>query len=146
MKIVVQRVQKAAVESGETVIGSIGHGLLLLVGIHRDDEEEMVPWAGRKIVKMRIFDDEEGKMNRSVEDVSGEILVVSQFTLLGDASRGNRPGYSEAASPEKAERLYEQLTDWLKRHSEGKVETGSFGNHMKVSLVNDGPVTIILER
>lgn len=146
MKVVLQRVKNASVTVGGEVTGAIEDGLLLLVGIHESDTEEEMEWACNKILNLRIFDDAEGKMNRSVQDVGGGLLVVSQFTLYGDARKGNRPGYTEAARPEKAEPLYNQMVDYLKRHSGLKVQTGIFGAYMDVALCNDGPVTIILEK
>ncbi|MDX1638825.1 MAG: D-aminoacyl-tRNA deacylase [Balneolaceae bacterium] len=146
MRVVVQRVRKAAVESDGSVTGSIGSGLLLLVGIHEEDTDKEMGWICEKILRLRIFDDEQGKMNLSVRDVGGELLVVSQFTLYGDAEKGNRPSYIEAAGPEKAEKLYEEMIRYLKDHSNLKVQTGIFGAYMNVRLENDGPVTIILDR
>lgn len=146
MRVVVQRVRRAAVEVEDEVIGSIGKGLLLLVGIHQDDTEEQLEWMCDKLLKLRIFDDKDGKMNLSVQDVGGELLVVSQFTLYGDAEKGNRPSYIEAAGPNKAEKLYEQMISYLTQHSSLNIETGQFGAYMDVDLLNDGPVTIILDR
>lgn len=146
MKIVLQRVSSASVTVGETITGSIGSGLLILVGFHDNDSEATVEWMCDKICKMRIFQDEEQKMNRSVQDVRGGILVVSQFTLYGDARKGNRPSFIESARPEKAIPLYEFMLTYLKKHSGLTIESGEFGAMMKVSLVNDGPVTIILEK
>lgn len=146
MRVVVQRVRRARVEVGKEVTGSIAKGLLLLVGIHEEDTEEELRWICDKILKLRIFDDENGKMNDSVQDISGELLVVSQFTLYGDAEKGNRPSYIEAAGPEKAEQLYEQMISYFKKESDLNVETGKFGAYMDVDLVNGGPVTIILDR
>lgn len=146
MRVVVQRVRRAKVEVDGRVTGSIQKGLLLLVGIHEDDTEEELEWISDKILKLRIFDDENGKMNDSVQDVEGELLVVSQFTLYGDAEKGNRPSYIEAAGPEKAEELYEQMIRYFREHADLKVETGEFGAYMDVELLNDGPVTIILDR
>lgn len=146
MRVVVQRVRHARVESDKQEVGAIEKGLLLLVGIHEDDTEEQVQWMSDKILKLRIFDDEDGKMNYSVQDVGGELLVVSQFTLYGDAEKGNRPSYIKAAGPEKAEDLYEKLIMSLRDQSELNVETGWFGAYMDVELLNDGPVTIILDR
>ena len=146
MRVVVQRVRKAQVTVKNTETGSIRQGLLLLVGIHENDTEEEMEWICRKIMKLRIFDDSDGKMNLSVRDIGGELLVVSQFTLYGDARKGNRPSYVEAAGPEKAEKLYKQMVQYLKEHSDLNVETGRFGAYMDVELLNDGPVTIILEK
>lgn len=146
MRVVVQRVREAAVKTEKKETGAIGTGLLLLVGIHEDDTEEELEWICDKILKLRIFDDEEGKMNLSVRDVNGSLLVVSQFTLYGDAQKGNRPSYIEAAGPEKAEKMYDEMIRYLRKQSGLTVETGKFGAYMDVHLVNDGPVTIILDR
>lgn len=146
MRVVVQRVRHASVEVDGTTTGSIGHGLLLLVGIHEDDDTGKLEWICDKILKLRIFDDEDGKMNHSVQDVGGELLVVSQFTLYGDAEQGNRPSYMEAAGPEKAEQLYDKMISYFKNNAELNIESGQFGAYMDVELLNDGPVTIILER
>jgi len=146
MRIVVQRVRSARVSVNDEVVGSIGNGLLLLVGIHKNDTEDDVNWLCEKVRKLRIFDDSNGKMNDSVEDVEGEILVVSQFTLYGDARKGNRPSYIEAAGPELAEDLYDKMIEYLQEHTELNIESGRFGAYMDVSLVNDGPVTILLDK
>ncbi len=146
MKVVLQRVKNASVTVREKHTGAIGKGLLLLVGIHEEDTDEEMKWMCKKILNLRIFDDEEGKMNYSVKDVEGELMVVSQFTLYGDARKGNRPSYVQAARPEKAEQLYNRMIDYLKEGTDLKVETGIFGAHMDVALCNDGPVTIILEK
>lgn len=146
MKIVLQRVSEAKVTVDNFVVGSIGYGLLILAGFHTDDTRDTVQWMCDKVMKMRIFHDEEYKMNRSVQDVRGEILVVSQFTLYGDARKGNRPSFIESARPEIAIPLYEYMLDYLKSESGINVESGEFGAMMQVSLVNDGPVTILLEK
>lgn len=146
MKVVLQRVRNASVMVDKHITGSIEKGFLLLVGIHKDDTGEKLQWMCDKILKLRVFDDEDGKMNLSVQDVKGELLVVSQFTLYGDASKGNRPGYIEAAGPGKAEKLYDEMVEYFKEHSGLKVATGEFGAYMDVKLVNDGPVTIILDK
>ncbi|GAB5410532.1 MAG: D-aminoacyl-tRNA deacylase [Balneolaceae bacterium] len=146
MKVVVQRVSSASVMVGNEVIGVIKKGLLLLVGIHQNDTAEQLKWMCEKILKLRIFEDENEKMNLSVLDIEGEILVVSQFTLYGDAKKGTRPSYIEAARPEKAEPMYEEMIQYFKDHSELKIQTGKFGAMMDVELVNDGPVTLILEK
>jgi D-aminoacyl-tRNA deacylase len=146
MRTVIQRVKRASVQVDGKVTGSIGPGLLILAAIHRDDDEARLRWMGEKILKLRVFNDDEGKMNLSVTDTGGELLVVSQFTLYGDLKKGTRPGYIESAPPEKAERMYNELVDWLKANSRLKVEEGIFGAKMEVDLVNDGPVTIILDR
>jgi len=146
MRVVLQRVSKASVSIDDNITGSIDKGLLLFIGIHGSDTMETVKWMCRKIEKLRVFEDEEGKMNRSVTDVGGELLLVSQFTLYGDARKGTRPSYMDAARPEIAEPLYDTMVDYLKKHSDLNVETGEFAAHMDVSLVNDGPVTLILEK
>ncbi len=145
MKAVVQRVSKASVEVDGIVTGSIRKGLLVLLGVHQDDTPDKLDWMSEKIAKLRIFEDEEGKMNRSVLDVGGSILVVSQFTLYGDLKKGTRPSFIEAARPEVAIPMYEAMIDKLKELGL-HVETGLFGAMMEVSLVNIGPVTIIIER
>jgi len=146
MKVVLQRVSKASVFVDHVQRGAIKKGLLLLVGIHEDDTSEQMQWLCNKILKLRIFDDEEGKMNLSLKDVKGELLVVSQFTLYGDYEKGNRPSYIQAAGPDKAEKLYEDMIAYFKSNSDLNVETGEFGAHMDVQLHNDGPVTLVLER
>ncbi len=146
MKIVLQRVSEASVSVDEEQIGHIAHGLLLLVGVHEHDQEEQMEWLADKILKLRVFDDDEGKMNWSVRDISGEILVGPEFTLYGDYEPGNRPSYFAAAGPQKAEKLYEKMIHYFKSHSGLNIETGSFGAYMDVQLHNDGPVTLVLER
>jgi D-tyrosyl-tRNA(Tyr) deacylase len=146
MRIVIQRVKRASVTINNLISGEIRHGLLLLVGIHENDTEKEVDWCIEKISKLRIFEDEEGKMNKSVTDVSGALLVVSQFTLYGNARKGTRPSYIEAARPEKAELLYDYLIGKFKKTTELKIESGQFGAMMEVELINDGPVTLILEK
>ncbi len=146
MRAVIQRVRRASVTSEGKLLGSIGPGLLVLVGIAPGDDAAGVRWMAEKIVRLRIFEDAAGKMNRSVEDVGGGILVVSQFTLYGDAARGNRPSFTAAAPPEVAKPLYEELVGALGSMSSRPVATGTFGAAMEVALVNDGPVTILLER
>lgn len=146
MKIVLQRVSEASVKVNKKVVGSIENGLLVLVGFHASDSQETVRWMCDKMIKMRIFHDDELKMNRSVQDVNGGILVVSQFTLYGDARKGNRPSFIESARPEIAIPLYEYMIEYLRSESNLCVESGEFGAMMEVSLVNDGPVTILLEK
>lgn len=146
MKVVIQRVSQASVTIGENVSGRIEKGLLILVGFHGDDTMETVQWMSDKIVKMRIFQDENDKMNLSVGDVGGGILVVSQFTLYGDARKGNRPSFIESARPESAIPLYNGMLQYLTESSGLNIQSGEFGAMMKVSLVNDGPVTILLEK
>lgn len=144
MRAVVQRVKESKVEVDGKVIGSIGSGLLVLLGVGKEDDEKDVKYLVEKILNLRIFDDESGKMNLSLLDVKGELLVVSQFTLYGDCRRGRRPSYSESAPPENAKKLYEKFVEFSKNYGI-KVETGEFGANMQVSLVNDGPVTLLLD-
>lgn len=146
MKVVVQRVESASVEIDGNIVGKIGSGLLVLAALHVNDSEEEVKWMCEKLAKLRIFNDEEGKMNRSIQDVNGSFLLVSQFTLYGDARKGTRPSYIESARPEQAIPLYEFMIEYLRKVSGLPIETGEFGAMMKVSLVNDGPVTLVLER
>jgi D-tyrosyl-tRNA(Tyr) deacylase len=145
MRIVLQRVSRAKVTVDGRVTGEIGRGLLLLVGFTEGDGEEALGWMAKKVVQLRIFPDDEGKMNRSVEEADGAILVVSQFTLYGDARKGNRPSFIDAARPEVAIPLYERFVEML-RATGRPVATGEFGAMMDVELVNDGPVTLVLER
>jgi D-tyrosyl-tRNA(Tyr) deacylase len=146
MRTVIQRVKSASVSVDGRMIGRIGQGLLVFAGFAASDGEEQVRWMCEKIVRLRIFEDDAGKMNRSVEDVEGGILVISQFTLYGDAARGNRPSFTGAAPPAAAEPLYEEMVRRLRLASVVPVETGSFGADMEVALVNDGPVTLLLEK
>jgi D-tyrosyl-tRNA(Tyr) deacylase len=145
MRCVVQRVGQASVTVNGDVYGRIDRGLLLLVGIRTTDTPTQVDWMVRKCAQLRIFEDDEGKMNRSITDIAGAFLVISQFTLYGDARKGNRPSFIEAARPETAIPLYETFIEGLRRESGRPVETGLFGADMKVELINDGPVTILLE-
>lgn len=145
MKIVIQRVTRSAVRVAGEEIAAIASGLLLLVGAEKGDSDESVQWLAEKILNLRIFSDEAGKMNLSCRDVAGEILVVSQFTLAGDCTRGRRPGFGQAAPPDEAERLYRLLIQELSA-SKLRVVAGKFGADMQVALENDGPVTFILER
>jgi D-aminoacyl-tRNA deacylase len=145
MRLVLQRVSRARVTVEERVTGEIGAGLLLLAGFHASDTEAVLGWMADKVLGLRVFADDEGRMNRSVVEVGGGVLVVSQFTLYGDASRGRRPSFTEAAPPEVAIPLYEAFLERL-RESGIPVATGEFGAMMQVELVNDGPVTLILER
>ncbi len=145
MRVVLQRVARANVAVGGRVIGRIDHGLLLLAGFTSADAEDSLVWMADKVLGLRIFADEQGKMNRSVAGVDGGLLVFSQFTLYGDTRKGRRPSFVEAAPPEIAIPLYERFVALL-RASGLRVETGEFGAMMDVELVNDGPVTLILER
>jgi D-aminoacyl-tRNA deacylase len=146
MRIVVQRVKRASVTVNGAISGEIGPGLLLLVGIHENDTEEQMQWCCDKVSKLRIFEDDEGKMNRSVQDTGGGILVVSQFTLYGNSKKGTRPSFIEAARPGKAEPMYNRMIERFRKTTGLKVESGEFGAMMDVELVNDGPVTLIVER
>lgn len=145
MRAVVQRVIEARVMVNSRPVSSIGRGLLVLLGVGHDDDESDVAWMAKKIANLRIFDDDEGKMNRSVMDVGGDVLVVSQFTLYGDARKGNRPSFTDAAPPEHGEALYSMLVNRLREQYALKVRTGEFGARMVVELKNDGPVTILLD-
>ena len=144
MKAVIQRVGGARVEVGGETVGKIGKGILVLLGVEKGDGERDAQWLAEKIAALRIFEDQAGKMNLSVEDIRGELLVVSQFTLAGNCAKGRRPSFDSAASPEEANRLYEYFVEGL-RGLGIKVETGIFQAMMKVSLTNDGPVTFTLE-
>jgi len=145
MKIVVQRCMKSSVEVDNKIVGSIDKGLMLLVGFTYGDNEEVLDYMVDKVINLRIFDDENGVMNKSLIDIDGSILSISQFTLYGDASKGRRPSYIKAMKGEEAVSLYEIFNRKL-RNKNICVETGIFGADMKVSLINDGPVTILLEK
>lgn len=144
MRVVIQRVLEAKVTVDDHCIGSIGKGLLILLGVGQDDTKEIADKYIDKIIKMRIFADDKGKTNLALQDVQGEVLVVSQFTLYADCRRGNRPDFIQAAGAAKAKELYEYVLCQI-RERLGKVEAGEFGGDMKVSLVNDGPFTIVLD-
>ena len=144
MRIVLQRVAHASVTVDEKVIGKIQRGFLLLVGVTHDDAMEDMEYLVRKIVQMRIFEDEDGKLNRSIQDIGGEILSVSQFTLYAETKKGNRPSFSKAAPGDVALEMFDQFNGLL-RETGIPVETGQFGADMKVELLNDGPVTIVLD-
>jgi len=148
MRVVLQRVSRAAVRVGDRTVGRISQGFLVLAGFAPTDTDAQLSWMAEKILGLRVFGDAEGKMNRDLADVGGGVLVVSQFTLYGDASKGRRPSFIDAAPPNLAVPLYEKFVALLKEKSAGKipVETGEFGAMMDVELVNDGPVTLILER
>lgn len=145
MRILLQRVSSANVRVAERTLGSIARGYLLLVGFTHEDNEEKLAWMADKVIGLRLFSDEGGKMNLSLEEVGGEMLVVSQFTLYGDAQKGRRPSFIDAARPEQAIPLYERFVAML-RERQMRVATGEFGADMAVELVNDGPVTLMLER
>ena len=144
MKLVIQRVSRASVTVGGEVIGRIGQGFLVLVGVGQKDTKEDADRLARKMIGLRIFSDENGKINKSLKDVDGQLLLVSQFTLYADCRHGNRPGFTDAADPGLAEELYEYLIDICRREIP-VVEQGEFGAEMKVELVNDGPFTILLD-
>jgi D-aminoacyl-tRNA deacylase len=144
MRAVLQRVTRASVRVGSETVGEIGAGLLVLLGVARDDTERDARYLLEKTLALRVFDDEEGRMNRSVVEMAGDLLVVSQFTLYGDVRRGRRPSWIEAAPTEVAVPLYELFVSEARR-TLARVETGSFGALMEVELVNDGPVTILLD-
>jgi len=145
MKLVIQRVKKASVEVENEIIGKIEKGFLVLLGVGPEDTKEIADFLVQKLIKLRVFEDENGKMNLSVKDIGGELLIVSQFTLYADCTSGNRPSFTNAAKPDKANELYEYFMEKCKEENI-KVEHGIFGEDMKVELINDGPVTIILEK
>ena len=146
MKAVIQRVSEARVNIGHKTISQIGPGLLVLLAVTDQDTEKEADWLAEKIVNLRIFTDENGKMNLSVKDKKGSLLVVSQFTLYGDVQKGKRPSFIKAASPEQAENLYNLFIKKVRDNKNISVKSGRFGAMMKVSLVNDGPVTLIVEK
>jgi len=145
MKIVLQRVKEAAVEVQGKIVGKIGQGICLLVGIEKGDSEEDAHYLAKKVTELRIFPDEEGRMNLSVLDVQGEAMAVSQFTLAGSLKKGRRPSFDKAEEPEKAEKLFKYFVELIKQRGI-KVETGIFQAMMDVHLINEGPVTFILEK
>lgn len=145
MRAVIQRVTKASVTIHGSVNGSIEKGLLVFVGIEEADNAEDISWLSNKIINLRIFDDEQGIMNLSLKEIGGDILLISQFTLHATTKKGNRPGYSKAARPEVAIPIYQAFITHLNRGLEKQIATGEFGADMKVELLNDGPVTIIID-
>lgn len=145
MKTVLQRVSQASVTVDGQVIGQIGQGILVLFGVEKDDDDSKLDYHLGKLLRLRIFADENDKMNRSVQDIGGGLLIVSQFTLAGDCKKGNRPGFDNAKAPVEAERMYNLFVEKLRQESGLTVETGSFGAMMQVALINDGPVTFLLE-
>lgn len=146
MIALVQRVREASVRVEGDVVGAIGPGLLVLLGVHHTDTEAEAAWLARKVSGLRIFADDAGRMNRSVVDLGGEVLVVSQFTLYGQVTSGYRPSFTEAAPPDRAEALYEAFVRAVETHVGRPVPTGKFGAHMEVALLNDGPVTLLVEK
>ena len=144
MRIVVQRVSKASVSIAGNLYSEINYGFLVLIGICDDDRYDDIEWLTQKIINLRVFGDELGKMNRSIQDINGEILIVSQFTLYASVKKGNRPSFVASARPEIAIPLYEKFIDQLKKY-DIKIQTGVFGANMQIELVNDGPVTIIID-
>lgn len=145
MKFIVQRVNKSQVEVEEKIVGKIDRGFMVLIGITHNDTKEIADFLVRKLINLRVFEDENGKMNLSLKDVQGSLLLISQFTLYADCTSGNRPSFTNAAKPEFANELYEYIIEECKKQIPN-VQTGIFGANMQVSLVNDGPVTIILEK
>lgn len=145
MRVVIQRVKETSVTVEGAITGKIGRGLLVLAGYERDDNETDITWICEKIVKLRIFPDEKGLMNCSVSEVKGDILLVSQFTLHASTRKGNRPSFMQAAPPDKAIQLYEKTVRVLSQMLGREVQTGIFGAHMQVHLINDGPVTILID-
>jgi D-tyrosyl-tRNA(Tyr) deacylase len=145
MRAVIQRVLEASVKVNNEITGQIGLGFLVLLGIETEDEPEDLKWLAQKIANLRVFNDENAQMNKSLSDVEGKILLISQFTLFAQTKKGNRPGFTRAAKPDKAVPLYEQMIEELGKLTGTKVETGIFGADMQVSLINDGPVTILID-
>ncbi len=145
MKVLLQRVSKASVKVEGKVEGEIGPGLLVFLGVTDSDTDEEIDYLVNKVTNLRVFNDNQGKMNLSIKDVSGDILVVSQFTLYADCQRGRRPSYTQAANPEYADEMYERFIEKI-QISGVKVQSGVFGAHMEVELINDGPVTIMIEK
>lgn len=146
MKLVVQRVKKSNLKIKNKLYSSINTGMLILIGISKNDNYEMAKQLANKIIKLRIFNDDNGKMNKNIMQIKGEVLVVSQFTLYADTNKGNRPSFINAAKPELAISLYNHFIDELQKLISSKVRTGKFGADMNIELINDGPVTIILEK
>jgi D-tyrosyl-tRNA(Tyr) deacylase len=145
VRVLIQRVSRARVAVGQDTVGEIGRGLCVFLGVGKQDNEQNADFFADKVRNLRVFDDEQGKMNRSVADIGGDVLLVSQFTLYGDCRKGNRPSFTDAAPAEQAEQLYQRVAERL-REAGLKVATGRFQAHMQVSLVNDGPVTLVLEK
>jgi len=144
MRAVIQRVENSSVEVEGEIVGSINKGLLVLLAVHKDDNEKIINKMAEKLLKLRVFHDENNKMNLSIQDIKGEFLIVSQFTLYADCKKGNRPGFTDSAKPDKAIPFYEKFVSVIKE-SGLKTATGKFGAEMKVKLLNDGPVTVIID-
>ena len=145
MRVVVQRVSQSNVKVSGEIIGEINEGLMVLVSFVDEDNDTDLGWMTKKIINLRIFNDDEGKMNRSVQEIGGDILLISQFTLHGSTKKGNRPSFIKAAKPDFANVMYERFIKVLKQSLGKEIQTGEFGGDMKVSLVNDGPTTIIID-
>ena len=145
MIVVIQRVSEASVTINQRIQGSIGSGFMILLGICHEDSQEDINWLCKKVVNLRVFSDQDGKMNLSIKDIQGEILLISQFTLHASTKKGNRPSFIDAAKPEVAIPLYKQFIQQLEQEFGQGIQTGEFGADMKVSLINDGPVTIIID-
>ena len=145
MRIVIQRVSRASVKVADETVGKIENGLLVFLGISHDDQEEDVHWLAKKLMNLRIFNDDEGKMNLSLNDVDGEVLMISQFTLYASTKKGNRPSFVKSANPNLGKRLYDYFIDYLNKEYKISVATGVFGAMMEIELLNDGPVTIIID-
>ena len=145
MKVVIQRVSQATVKVSDKIISEIKLGFLILLGVEKSDSKEDINWLVSKILNLRVFSDNELKMNLSIKDINGEIIVVSQFTLHAKTKKGNRPSYIKAANPKQAEPLYEEFISLLKNESKVSVQSGVFGANMQVDIVNEGPVTIIMD-
>ncbi|MFW5781327.1 MAG: D-aminoacyl-tRNA deacylase [Bacteroidota bacterium] len=145
MRAVIQRIEMATVETEGKVLSQVKQGLLILLGIEETDRDEDIDWLTGKIARLRVFDDDEGIMNLSVQDVKGEVMVISQFTLHASTKKGNRPSYIRAAKPEFAKDIYDKFIFRMGQHLQSPVKEGKFGAYMKINLVNDGPVTIIID-
>ena len=145
MRVVVQRVSQSNVKVSGEIIGEINEGLMVLVSFVDEDNDTDLGWMTKKIINLRIFNDDEGKMNRSVQDIGGDILLISQFTLHGSTKKGNRPSFIKAAKPDFANVMYERFIKVLEQTLGKEIQTGEFGGNMKVSLINDGPTTIIID-
>ena len=146
MKLIIQRVKESSLEIENKIFSSIGSGMVVLIGVSKTDDKDTAKSLAGKISKLRIFNDDNGKMNKNIQEINGEVLVVSQFTLYADTKKGNRPSFIRAAKPDMAIDLYSYFIEQLQRLVKSKIKTGKFGADMKLKLINDGPVTIILEK